>query len=392
MTEQTRSSAPPPAIEPRLPLSRRRFAMLATAVLATPFLGRAASAMPDRATLTPMAEGIDEPWSLAFLPDGDFLVTERDGRLLRFTPDSTDAVDIAGVPEVVARGQGGLFDVMLPQDFATTRDVFLVWAKPQPNGSGTALGVGQLSQDGARLENFRTVFEMASGTSGERHFGGRVVEMPDGTLVMTTGDRANRPLAQNMASHAGKLLRLNRDGSVPDDNPFLGQAGSLPEILSLGHRNPQGLALDAQGQLWTSAHGARGGDEVNRIQPGANYGWPVISYGRHYSGLSIGEGTSKPGMEQPVHYWDPSIAPSGHAILSGRMFPEWAGRHLIGSLKFDYIAVLDPGVPAETGWAETRIETPLTGRVRDVREAPDGSIWFLSVIEGAAYRIARAAA
>ncbi|MEL6233281.1 MAG: PQQ-dependent sugar dehydrogenase [Pseudomonadota bacterium] len=349
--------------------------------------------MPEGARITPMAGGLDEPWSLAFLPGGGFLVTERDGRLSRFSAEGGRAVPVAGVPEVAARGQGGLFDVMVPRDFAATRAVYLVWAKRQRGGAGTALGVGRLAETGDRLEDFRVVFEMAPGTSGGRHFGGRVVEMPDGSLVLTTGDRGDRPTAQDLASHAGKLIRLNRDGSVPQDNPFLGRADLvLPEILSYGHRNPQGLALDAQGQLWTSAHGARGGDEVNLIRPGANYGWPVISYGRHYSGLRIGEGTEKAGMEQPVHYWDPSIAPSGHAILSGPMFPEWAGRHVIGSLKFDYMAVLDPSMPGETGWAETPIKGGETRRVRDVREAPDGAIWFLSVGEGAVFRIARGAA
>ncbi|MEM9199681.1 MAG: PQQ-dependent sugar dehydrogenase [Pseudomonadota bacterium] len=374
-------------------LTRRGLLALGGAALAAPLLGRPVQAMPDGAQITRMARGLDEPWSLAFLPDGAFLVTERDGRLSLFSPQGGQPVSVAGVPEVAARGQGGLFDVMVPRDFASTRAVYLVWAKRQRGGAGTALGVGRLAETGDRLEDFQVVFEMAAGTSGGRHFGGRVVEMPDGTLVLTTGDRGDRPTAQNLASHAGKLIRLNRDGSVPPDNPFLGRADLvLPEILSYGHRNAQGLALDAQGQLWTSAHGARGGDEVNLIQPGANYGWPVISYGRHYSGLRIGEGSEKPGMEQPKHYWDPSIAPSGHAILSDRMFPEWAGRHVIGSLKFDYIAVLDPRVPAETGWAETPIKSAETRRVRDVREAPDGAIWFLSVGQGAVYRIGRGTA
>lgn len=331
-----------------------------------------------------MVTGLDEPWGLAFLPDGGWLITERDGRLLRFS-SSGDWETVSGVPDVVAEGQGGLLDVMVPRDFAESREVFLSYAAPQGRGSGTALAVGRLSADATALEDVRVVFEMAPGSSGGRHFGSRIVEAPDGTIYLTMGDRGDRPSSQDLSVHNGTVVRVARDGSVPADNPFIGQSGVQPEIWSYGHRNPQGAALDLAGNLWINEHGARGGDEVNVIQRGANYGWPVISYGRHYSGLRIGEGTEKDGMEQPEFYWDPSIAPSGMAIYSGALWPEWEGDLFVGSLKFGLISRLEA---AGGGLREAeRIEGDETARVRDIVEAPDGSIWFLSVGNGAAYRM-----
>lgn len=227
------------------------------------------------------------------------------------------------------------------------------------------------------------IFQAEPGGRGGRHFGSRVVEARDGTLFVTLGDRGDDDSAQDRSSHNGSVVRLNRDGSVPADNPFAGQAGVRPEIWSWGHRNPQGAALDRAGALWVVEHGARGGDEVNRIRKGANHGWPVISYGRHYSGARIGEGTAKPGLEQPAFYWDPSIAPSGMTIYSGRLWPQWRGHILVGSLKLDHLSRLagDPLREAE------RIAGPQTERVRDVVEAPDGSIWFISETRGAIYRM-----
>ncbi len=337
-----------------------------------------------RLAVTPMAEGLDEPWGLGFLPDGGFLVTLRAGELRHYRGDG-GWVAVEGLPEVRDDGQGGLLDVLLPQDFRTTREVFLSYAKPQGRREGTALGVGRLSEDGTRLEDFRVIFEMAEGSSGGRHFGSRIVEAPDGTLFLTIGDRGDDDQAQNLSVHNGKIVRVARDGSVPPDNPFVGQPEAQPEIWSWGHRNPQGAALGPDGTLWVNEHGARGGDEVNRVEAGRNYGWPVISYGTEYSGGRIGIGTRAEGMEQPVLYWDPSIAPSGMMFYDGEMFPEWRGDLFVGSLKFDYIARLD----ADGDWSEERIEGPETGRVRDIRQAPDGSIWFMSVNDGAIYRIAR---
>lgn len=344
-----------------------------------------APAMQAETTITQMVSGLDEPWGIDHLPDGSLLITEKDGRVLLWQDGATR--ELEGAPAVVDRGQGGLLDVTVARDFATTRTVFLSYSKRQSGGSGTALATAELSQDGRRLENLRDLFEMAPGSSGGRHFGSRIVEAPDGTLFMTIGDRGERPAAQDRSNHIGTIVRINRDGSVPDDNPFVGQGGIRPEIWSYGHRNPQGAGLDGNGQLWTAEHGARGGDEVNLIRKGANYGWPVISYGRHYSGLKIGEGTEKAGMEQPASYWDPSIAPSGLIVYQGDMFPEWSGDMFVGSLKSDYIARLE--VSGDTTREVAKIRNDTTQRVRDIVVADDGSIWFVSVGNGAVYRIAK---
>ncbi len=328
-----------------------------------------------------MVSGLDTPWAIGILPDQSFLVTERDGKLLYVV--AGEVREVSGVPRVAARGQGGLLDVTIARDFAQTREIFLTYAKPQSGGAGTALSVARLSEDGTRLENVREVFEAARGSSGGRHFGSRVVEATDGTLFVTIGDRGDRPSAQDRTNHNGAVVRVARDGSVPADNPFVNSTDIQPEIWSYGHRNPQGAGLDADGRLWTAEHGARGGDEVNLVRKGANFGWPVISYGVHYSGGKIGEGTAKEGMEQPRFYWDPSMAPSGLLVYSGKLWPNWRGHLFVGSLKFDYISVLDGRPMREV----LQIEGPETGRVRDIVEAPDGAIWFLSVGDGAVYRM-----
>lgn len=336
-------------------------------------------------TIVPVATGFDEPWGIDFLPDGAVLVTERDGRLLLIREGRTQ--EVAGTPEVVTDGQGGLLDVMLPRDFATSREVWLSFAASAEGGGATAAGVGRLSDDGTRLEAFRTVF-LGDGHPGGRHFGSRLVEMPDGTIALTTGDRGSGPAgmqAQDPMSSLGKVILLNRDGS-----PALTKDGWLPGALSLGHRNIQGAALDLAGRLLTVEHGAQGGDELNAPEAGRNYGWPVISYGINYNDDPIGEGVAKAGMEQPLHYWDPSIAPSGLMVYSGKLVPDWTGDIFFGSLNSDFLGRLDPDTPADAGYAEERLAAPETGRVRDVVEAPDGSIWFLSVYDGAIYRMAPA--
>lgn len=333
-------------------------------------------------SITRVMGGLDEPWGLAFLPDGGFLVTERGGNLIHVSGEGQVNI-VSGAPKVVASGQGGLLDVMVPRDFATSREVFLSFSKKQGRGAGTALAVGKLSEDSNRLTDLRVIFEMSPGSSGGKHFGSRIVEAVDGTIFLTIGERGDRPAAQDLSRHNGSVIRVRRDGTVPGDNPFVGQGGALPEIWSYGHRNPQGAALDLRGNLWVTEHGARGGDEVNQVRRGTNYGWPVIAYGRHYSGLKIGEGTAKPGMEQPAYFWDPSIAPSGLMIYSGKLWPQWRGHFFVGSLKFHYLSRLDPN----SDWTEERIKSKETRRVRDVREAPDGSIWFLSVSEGAVFQM-----
>ena len=330
-----------------------------------------------------VAGNLDTPWGLAFLPGGAFLVTERGGALYHFDAKRR-RMKVTGVPKVYAWGQGGLMDIAAARDFPSTREIFLTYSKPRRGGGGTTLAVAALSTDNRKLENLRVIFEMASPSSGGRHFGSRVVEARDGTLFLTLGERGIPDTAQDLSLHHGKIIRIRRDGSVPPDNPFVGHAGARPEIWSWGHRNPQGAALDAAGALWAVEHGARGGDEINRVKKGANYGWPVISYGRHYWGGKIGEGVAKEGMEQPDFYWDPSIAPCGMDIYSGKLWPAWRGHFFVSSLKYDHISRLDP----KDGFREVeRLAFPETGRVRDVIEAPDGSLWFLSEEREAVYRI-----
>lgn len=339
-----------------------------------------------RMTITPVVSGLDEPWAIAHLPDASALITERDGRLLLLRDGVPGAV--AGVPAVFAEGQGGLLDVMVPGDFAESREVWLSFSAPIGAGGATAVGKGRLSEDGTRLEDFVTLYA-GDGRSGGRHFGARLVEAGDGSVFLTTGDRGTGPdgqQAQDPALVEGKVIHLSGDG-----RPATRIAGWRPGVYSMGHRNAQGAALGPDGALWLVEHGAQGGDELNRVIEGRNYGWPVISYGENYGGGRIGEGAEKPGMEQPLHYWDPSIAPSGLMVYSGKLVPEWKGDLFFGSLNSDFLGRLDPDQAAATGFVEERISARPTGRVRDVVEAPDGAIWFLSVYDGAVYRMAPAA-
>jgi glucose/arabinose dehydrogenase len=327
--------------------------------------------------------GLNEPWGFSFLPDGKIVLTEREGRVLLVTPGA-GVVVLRNPPRVLADGQGGLLDVLVPRDFAQSRTLFFSHAKRQGRGSGTAVTKAVLSADGASLSDHATIFEIAPGSSGGRHFGSRLVEAQDGTLFVTVGDRGSDDTAQDRSLHNGSILRITKTGAVPSDNPFVNTASVQPEIWSYGHRNPQGAALDRNGQLWITEHGARGGDEVNRIQKGANFGWPVISFGTHYSGRKIGEGTAKPGLEQPVTHWDPSIAPSGLSFYNDGPIRGWSGDMFAGSLKFDYIARLSGSPLREV----EQIRGDSTQRVRDVRQGPDGALWFLSVGNGALYRMA----
>ncbi|MGL5010004.1 MAG: PQQ-dependent sugar dehydrogenase [Paracoccaceae bacterium] len=329
-----------------------------------------------------VADGLVEPWGIAFLPDGRFLVTERDGALWLFAADGSTRSEVADVPAVAVDGQGGLLDVMVPQSFAASREIWLSYAEPQAAGSGTAAAKARLSDDGMALEDLTVVFSSPEGGSGGRHFGSRLVEAADGTVFLTIGDRGTGPEgleAQDGMRAEGKVIHLNPDGS-----PATTLDGMLPGVFSTGHRNAQGAAIDANGQLWVVEHGAQGGDELNRVERGRNYGWPVIAYGENYGGGQIGVGTEQGGMEQPVIYWDPSMAPSGLMFYSGALVSDWAGDAFVGSLKFDYLGRLDSG----SGFAEEKIETPETARVRAVVEGPDGAIWFLSVGNGAVYRMA----
>ncbi|MEO1549099.1 MAG: PQQ-dependent sugar dehydrogenase [Pseudomonadota bacterium] len=344
-------------------------------------LALAAAGWAQAQTVTKRLSGLDEPWAIGFLPSGGLLVTERDGRLLLASDGQMRTV--RGVPRVAANGQGGLLDVAVARDFAQSQTIFLTYAEPVRGGARTALASARLDESGGRLSDLQVLFAQEGPRNGGRHFGSRVVEAADGTLFVTVGDRGARNEAQNTQVHSGKVVRVSREGAVPADNPA--SENWLPEIWSTGHRNPQGAALDAQGRLWTVEHGARGGDEINRPEAGRNYGWPRISYGVHYSGARIGEGTQAPGLEQPAFYWDPSIAPSGMMIYSGKLWPEWEGDIFVGSLKFDMISRLE--VSGDTAREVERLFQDEYYRIRDVREAPDGSIWFLSVGDGAAYQV-----
>ncbi|MEX0283458.1 MAG: PQQ-dependent sugar dehydrogenase [Paracoccaceae bacterium] len=360
----------------------RFFTLLALTFLPVAALAQTFATSAGAIRLEQMASGLDAPWGIGLLPDGSFLVTERDGKLIRVVDGQKS--EVSGVPKVRARGQGGLLDITIARDFAQSRELFLTYSRPQSGGTtGTTLAVAELSPDGRRLTKVRTLFEAQTDAKSGRHFGSRVVEARDGTLFVTIGDRGDRPSAQDRSNHNGTIVRVTRGGGVPSSNPFVGQDGVQPHIWSYGHRNPQGAALDLQGNLWTAEHGAAGGDEVNRIKKGANFGWPVISYGTHYSGQKIGEGTSKSGMEQPAHYWDPSIAPSGLLVYSGKLWPQWRGDIFVGSLKFHYIARLD-GSPMKEA---EQLKADGMDRVRDIIEAPDGSIWFLSAGNGTVWRM-----
>lgn len=327
-----------------------------------------------------VAEALENPWGLDFLPDGSLLVTERPGRMRIVSVQGQLSEPVAGVPDVSANGQGGLLDVAVAPDFAQSGRINFTFSEPGDGGAGTAIASAKLVRDGnaARLEDVKVLFSMAKKTGRGQHFGSRIVQHPDGTLFFSTGDRGDGPRAQDMTDSAGAILRINADGSVPSDNPYAsGENGALPQIWSKGHRNPQGFTIDSAGKLWTVEHGAQGGDEVNSPEAGKNYGWPKITYGVNYNGDKIGEGTEAPGLEQPLFYWDPSIAPSGLVVYEGAMFPEWKGDLIAGSLKFGLVSRLDRDDSGKIG-KEERFLDGAFGRVRDVNVAPDGSILLLT--------------
>nr|WP_246270608.1 PQQ-dependent sugar dehydrogenase [Hongsoonwoonella zoysiae] len=342
--------------------------------------------------VTRMTQPLDHPWGFDFLPDGAVLVNERDGRMHYLPPDFGQVTQVEGVPEVRASGQGGLLDLVVALDFETSRRIYFTFSEPGPGGAGTAAATAEFMQDdaGPRLENVRVIARMTRKTSAGRHFGSRIVPAPDGTVYVTTGDRGDSDRAQDPFDHAGSVLRVRADGSIPADNPFADGKKGLPELWSMGHRNIQGAALHPDtGELWTVEHGARGGDEINRPQAGLNYGWPVISYGRHYSGGKIGVGTAAKGYEQPVHYWDPSIAPSGMAFYTGNTIPEWTGDMFVGALKDQMIVRL--GIDAGKVVGEEHLLEGDYGRIRTIRNGPDGALWFSTdEPDGALYRIGAA--
>jgi glucose/arabinose dehydrogenase len=338
--------------------------------------------------LSVVADGLDHPWGMAFLPDGAVLVTERNRGTIRIVEkDGTLRLPLANTPRAYTSGQGGMLDVAVDPDFAASKLIYFSYAEPGEGGAGTAVARGRLDRAANTLDNVEVIFRQFPKTSGGRHFGSRLVFSPEGHLYITVGERGERERAQDFTVNRGQVIRINRDGTIPPDNPFVGRPGYRPETWSVGHRNPQGAARHPEtGKLWINEHGARGGDEVNIPLPGRNYGWPVISYGVHYSGLKIGEGTHKDGMEQPVWYWDPSIAPSGMAFYTGDRFPKWQGNAFVGALKYQLLARLT--LDGEKVVAEERMLDGLNKRIRAVVDGPDGYLYILvDENPGQVYRI-----
>jgi len=326
--------------------------------------------------VTTIVQGLEHPWSLAFLPDGRMLVTERPGRLRVVARGKLDPEPIAGLPQVAAGGQGGLFDVVLHPRYGENRLIYFAYAARGEGGVGTELARAKLN--GKQLEEVQVLFRQSPKGTSSIHFGGRIVFDRDGYLYLTLGERGQMERAQRPDDHAGSVIRLHDDGRVPQDNPFAGKPGWKPEKFDLGHRNMQGAALHPQtGMLWTHEHGPQGGDEVNVIRPGVNYGWPVITYGVNYgSGTRIGEGTHKAGMAQPLYVWVPSIAPSGMAFYTGERFPRWKGDLFVGALRDEMLVRLK--LDGEKVVREERLLKGVLGRIRDVRSAPDGYLYLLT--------------
>lgn len=325
-----------------------------------------------------VATGLSSPWGLAFLPGGKMLVSEKAPGALRIvSADGKVSSPVAGVPAVDARGQGGMMGVGVPGDGW----VYWSYAEPREGGNGLAVARGKLVDGAApRMENVNVIFRMMPTLDSKQHYGGRLVFLPGDLMFVTLGERSilpGRVQAQDLGSHLGKIVRIKRDGAVPKDNPFVGKAGARPEIWSYGHRNILAATLDGKGRLWELEHGPKGGDELNLVGKGKDYGWPTITYGEEYSGKPIGESkTQAPGMEQPVYYWDPVIAPSGLVIASGKLFPEWKGNLLVGGLASKALVRLV--MQGDKVIGEERLLTDRGERIRDVVEAADGAIWLLT--------------
>lgn len=330
-----------------------------------------------------IATGLDHPWGIAELPDGSLLVTERAGRMRLISPQGQMSAPLSGVPEVYATGQGGLLDVALAPDFAQSRMVYFSYAEPGEGGAGTSVARGRL--DGNALREVQVIFRQQPKVSGPNHFGSRVVFAPDGKLFVTTGERFKFDPAQDLNSHLGKLIRINADGSVPPDNPFVGRQGARPEIWSYGHRNMQGAAINPRtGALWTNEHGPRGGDEINIPEPGKNYGWPLVSWGEHYNGQAIAKPPTRPDLVDAIYQWTPVIAVSGMTFYDSNVVPQWRGHAFVGGLVYPGIVrlILDGNRVA----SEERID--LGTRIRQVKQAADGSLLVLTdASDGAVLRL-----
>jgi glucose/arabinose dehydrogenase len=318
-----------------------------------------------------LADGLDHPWAVEPLPDGALLITERSGHLKLYRDGKVSQVK--GLPSVWAEVQGGLLDVALSKDFERNRNLFFTATQDYQGGIGTVVIRAKLSANGGWLSHAKTIFRSSRPEPVDHNFGSRIAVAPDGSLFVTIGDQAREQLAQDRFDHRGSVIHINADGSIPDANPFRDGVEGLPEIWSYGHRNPQGIAFDADGTLFTVEHGPKGGDELNHPEPGRNYGWPVISYGTDYNGKKVGTGNRAAGMEQPLHYWDPSIAPSSVLVYHGAMFPEWDGNVLVSALKFELVSRLTRNTEGQVV-GEERLLAERFGRIRDIKEAEDGAL------------------
>lgn len=351
--------------------------LLAGVIACAPAATEAAAPPSAAYRIETIADGLEHPWGLAFLPDGSMLVTERAGRLRLIGADGKlRPQPISGVPGVFARGQGGLLDIALDPDFSNTRLVYFSYAAGTAKANGTRLARARFT--GQSLEAVQILFDVVPRKATSAHFGGRIAFLPDSTLLLTLGEGYNyKEAAQDLSSDLGKIVRLNRDGTIPADNPFVGKAAARPEIYSYGHRNVQGIVFDsAAGLIYAHEHGPKGGDEINVLRPGANYGWPAITYGIDYTGLPISRYQKKAGMEQPLLYWVPSIAPSGMTLYTGDAFPAWRGDLLVGALAGAHVRRVDLRGGAVVG--QEALFTELEERIRDVRQAPDGSVILLT--------------
>lgn len=326
-----------------------------------------------------VAGELEFPWSVAFLPGGKgFLVTERRGRLLHISADGKTRREISGLPDIYAAGQGGLLEITLAPDFAQSGTVFFSFAEGDKSANGTALARARLDLAAAKLENVKTIFSARPKVKSDQHFGGRILFLPDGTLLLTLGDRYSmRQSAQDTRDHLGTTVRLNMDGSAPADNPFANKDGARPEIFTYGHRNVQGAALFPHtNAIWIHEHGPRGGDEINILKAGANYGWPVVTFGREYSGATITDVRHKNGMQDPLVQWTPSIAPSGMTFYTGDKMPQWRGDLFIGTLAGQHLRRLD--IEGGRVIKQEKLLTKLEARIRDVRQGPDGFLYILT--------------
>ncbi|HEX6177656.1 MAG TPA: PQQ-dependent sugar dehydrogenase [Thermoanaerobaculia bacterium] len=341
--------------------------------------------------VTVVARGLSKPWAVEPLPDGSLLITEKPGRMRLISRDGKLGEPITGVPKVDDRGQGGLLDVALSPTFDRDRVIFFSYTEPREGGNGTTVGRADLSEDGRSLTNVRVVFRAMPTYNGTMHYGSRLAFGPDGFLYVTLGERSDiaiRPQAQQMDSHMGKTIRIDRNGAVPGDNPFAG-TGALPGIYTIGHRNIQSAVFDSRGRLWIIEHGPKGGDEVNLLQPGKNYGWPIQSFGEEYSGQPIATAqTTRPGIVDPVYYWDPVIAPSGAEFYSGDMFPEWRGNLFVGALADQRLVRLV--IENDRVVGEEHLLTDRGRRIRDVRQGRDGALYVTTdEANGEVLRISR---